>query len=371
MQNKLKNITYALGALLIGLVICISLWFFLREYKAKKLQENGTPTVHNNRGTTKNSNTKGNLTSIYTEEQLALPFTQDLLTIMDSPEFKEHMKSRPTIRMTNDFLESQGFSVPQDGFIQVFRVIFPTGEPADYEPEMRVKIAQMFLDAEPVDLTDSVAAAKQRSEVLLSLHKDRRAFGWFLAQFQDEDWEHNFLPEPEDIGGNSALEWVSAVQQKAADIVAAAETVEVNTSETPKAATPWDLSSVIEGPTAFPDEMERDRPTTVAPLTDADEQYDTEKRTAATPMADPEKIVTNALSTVLTPPTVEQVENALREQFSSERFGQAMDTLERYGPEEGLRRLRENDPEVASQIEQHRNRSRSEDSDTSKEEVSR
>ena len=41
------------------------------------------------------------------------------------------------------------------------------------------------------------------------------------------------------------------------------------------------------------------------------------------------------------------VETILKAQFSSERFERAMSTLQRYGPEEGLRRLRENDPEVA------------------------
>ena len=66
-------------------------------------------------------------------------------------------------------------------------------------------------------------------------------------------------------------------------------------------------------------------------------------------------------------PTVKGLEASLKEQFSSERFGRAMDTLEQYGPEEGLRHLKENDPEIAKQIERHRNRSRSEDSDKSEE----
>ena len=50
-----------------------------------------------------------------------------------------------------------------------------------------------------------------------------------------------------------------------------------------------------------------------------------------------------------------EIEATLREQFSSERFERARSTLERYGPEEGLRRLRENDPEVAKQIQASRN----------------
>lgn len=49
-------------------------------------------------------------------------------------------------------------------------------------------------------------------------------------------------------------------------------------------------------------------------------------------------------------------EAALKAQFTSDRFERVMSTLNQYGPEEGLRRLRENDPEVAKQVEQHRSR---------------
>ena len=55
------------------------------------------------------------------------------------------------------------------------------------------------------------------------------------------------------------------------------------------------------------------------------------------------------------PPTGNDIETVLREQFTPGRFERAMSTLERYGPEEGLRRLRESDPEIAEQVERHRN----------------
>ena len=48
-------------------------------------------------------------------------------------------------------------------------------------------------------------------------------------------------------------------------------------------------------------------------------------------------------------------------QVSSERFEQAMDTLEWYGPEEGLCHLRENAPEIASQIERRCDRADNEE----------
>ena len=50
-------------------------------------------------------------------------------------------------------------------------------------------------------------------------------------------------------------------------------------------------------------------------------------------------------------PNREGLETALRTQFSPDRFTRAMNTLTEYGPEEGLRRLKVSDPEVAKQVE--------------------
>ena len=50
-------------------------------------------------------------------------------------------------------------------------------------------------------------------------------------------------------------------------------------------------------------------------------------------------------------PTAESLETGLREQLSSERFNRAMSLLNRYGPQEGLQRLKATDPALASQIE--------------------
>ena len=77
----------------------------------------------------------------------------------------------------------------------------------------------------------------------------------------------------------------------------------------------------------------------------------------ATPTAiEPEIVITEVSPEPPALPTEQEFEASLREQFSKERFERVMDTLERYGEEEGLRRLRESDPEIARQMEQRRNR---------------
>ncbi len=50
-------------------------------------------------------------------------------------------------------------------------------------------------------------------------------------------------------------------------------------------------------------------------------------------------------------PAEEDFEKALRQRFSPERFNRARATLNQYGPEEGLRRLKESDPEMATHVE--------------------
>ena len=49
-------------------------------------------------------------------------------------------------------------------------------------------------------------------------------------------------------------------------------------------------------------------------------------------------------------PTEKRIETFLQERFSPERLNRASETLNRYGPEEGIRRLEKEDPEIAKQI---------------------
>ena len=89
---------------------------------------------------------------------------------------------------------------------------------------------------------------------------------------------------------------------------------------------------------------------------------DTAHRARTPPVVDAEKVIPQVPPSVPALPTREELETTLKERFSSERLDRAKDTLERYGPEEGLRRLREDDPEVARQMERQRARQGSEDS---------
>lgn len=372
-----KQFFFIVSAVLIGIAVCVSVWFFLSEHRFRKVQRQSplTSLKQHKEGTTENRNVpqqeknpdkasmpieermqraKSQMMSIFSEEQLANPETQRMLAVMGSPEFSEFMKNAHATgyehRKWNDFWESQGFPVKRD-YIEVFRHYFPTGELEDYELEMRLKMAKLFLAAKPVNLADPEAAASQRLKVISKFMTEDTDAGWYLGRF-GEEWDGAMYAEREGARRNTAREWVSDIQRNAASIVSNTEATRAPGTDTSTSS--WDLSSVMESPSASFSETEEDRPSINTSSPDADEQYDTEKRTAASPTADPEQVVADTLPTPLEPRTGKGLETALREQFSSDRFERAMLTLERYGQEEGLRRLRKSDPEVAWQIQRHR-----------------
>ena len=389
--ESIRKVILVGSILLVGVAVCVSVWFFLRMHKTRDLPtreyssreqqslfpiNNGLATE--NRNTLQSSlnsdeepldryekvarNAKSDFISLWSEEELATPHLQKLLEVMDdSPAFRVYLqdveKNGPSTRKWLEFLESQGVPVSWGALTKTFRVHFPTGEPEDYEPEMRLKIAKLFLSVKPVDLTNPREAALQRQKVLDKFRlKDRRNFAWLLGQF-DWEWEGaiqnaSFRPN---IESNPAFIWITDVQQNAASIVAAAEAAGDDAPETQTSASSWgDLSSVGESPSASHSETEM--PITAAPsertmMTDTEIGAAIEKSLTSQPPDIPTNKSPDASSKVQS-----NLETTLKAQFSSERFERAMDTLERYGPEEGLRRLRENDPEVANQIERHRNR---------------
>lgn len=375
-----KKCFYVGSMVLIGIAICVSVWLLLWEQKVREVQGQRLPiaarqykgvTTENRNVTQQGQNpdkapipiedmarrVKNNLMARYSEEQLANPETQKRLAVFDSPEFFEFIRDTQatghSLRKWNDFLESQGVSVKRE-YPEMFRHYFPTGEPEDYDQDMRLKIAKMFLDTTPIDLTDPQAAASQRRKVIGQIIKKRGAnVAWYLGRFGDE-WDGPILPDQENTRRNTATEWVKAVQQNAASIVASTETAGGDALESQGSASSWDLSSVTESPAASDSEPEM--PTTSdtsasVPMTDAEIEAAIEKSLTSQPR---EGLPNERPDT---PGEIQNnLETTLQAQFSSERFERAMSTLGKYGPEEGLRRLKENDPEVAKQVERHRNK---------------
>ena len=376
MKTKVtRKVVLMCSAVLLGIAVCISLWLFLREHKARDLVTNNeliaerinTGQVQNNPDENQGDEpltleenaeraaqtAKNNYISMLSEEELARPDIQKRIDVYDSPGYREWVKETmvkgTSQRQFWDVLESQGIPVDRGVFAAVFRKVFPTGEPEDYEQEMRVEMAELFLATEAVDLTDPVAAAQQRSGVYSKfMRQSNRNFAWLAGRF-DADWDGVSRTE-----SNPALEWVRDVQHNASGIVAGADATGASATDANTSASSWDLSSGMESPPASHSETEV--PTTPDTsgsvlMTDAEIEAAIEKSLTSQPRDVPPDERPDTPSEIQN-----QLETNLKSQFSSERFERAMSTLERYGPEDGLRRLRENDPEVANQIEQHRKR---------------
>ena len=367
------------SVLLIGIAICVSVWFFLWERKTREFQgqnrdgiaadsqhssqpsqnPDGAPLAKEERLAQAARNM---FISRFSEEQLALPHFQKILEAMDSPEYVELLKSSDfsTTRRENSW-KSKGVAATQ-GNAGLFTERPPFMSLADYEPVVRRKLAELFIAAEPVDLTDPVAAGIQRGKVLIELDEtDENGLAWFMERF-GSDWGEIVRGAQDGMENNPAVIWMNDIQRNAASIVKAAEQAR---SAALKASAPsWDMSSVMESPSVSSDATMEENPSVSPPAIDALEPPAISKpETDASITPAPE--LTDMPKTPTNLPTVEGLETSLKEQFSPERFERAMSTLERYGPEEGLRRLRENDPEVARQIERSRQRDEEEVSNES------
>lgn len=377
--ESVRKVMIVVSVLLIGVAICVSVWFFLSEQKTTEVQEqNASPPKITSKDVNNETAKIAPLTrepvigargsvigervarqsrkmfrSLLSEEQLANPHFQKMLEVMDSPEYAE-LPMPPSLRQWNDFLESKGIPVTR-GRPGVFTKQPPFISLDDYEPIIRQGIAELFLAQEPVDMTDPEAALSLRVKIFSNLDNvvanGRR---WFWERF-GEDWDGIFRVEG--MEDNPAVIWMNDIQHNAASIVAAAEQAGVDALEA--SAPSWDMSAIMESPSVSSDATTEENPSISRPAIDALELSvisKPETDAAATPAPG----LTDVSQAPADLPTVEGLEAALKSQFSKERFDRAMSTLEQYGPEEGLRRLRENDPEVAKQIEKARYHNRQE-----------
>ncbi len=252
------------------------------------------------------------------------PRMEELKRILDSPEHLEYVRKQDekpgfNVVLWWELLEELG--IPHTGRrVQetFFREYFPTGEYADYEPMMRHYIAELFLEDPSRDVT----------EVLRIFNADRANGIWSRGYFNGFEGEY---------------EWGQEIQKNAASIVA--EFTSLDTDTLPP-ATPANLAA-------------EPKPTDVATEnsgTEAVQREDTEDLTGPKQIARPiEELETKPIKDILADipdlPTNADFETALRESFSAERLNAGMRTLTQHGLQEGLRKLKEADPELATYIE--------------------
>ena len=264
------------------------------------------------------------------------PYWRLLHEAVNSPEYLEYQKKQDErigidLDLWWSFLESKGLSSGRMAQEERFREHFPTGDYVDYEPEMRKRLAELFLEAGL-----SATATNDEKNV-------REALG-VMARFRSEDEAHRVWMRGHFNGYVGDLEWAQGIRENAASIV-----TDIYNVDAVPAFTETDIL-VEPTPTEVAGENLDNEP---QPLLFSEETLTLDgleqmPRTV-------EKIEAELLKTFFPDvpelPTETSIENALREQFSVQRLSAAVQTFSQYGPKEGMRRLKESDPEVATHVE--------------------
>ena len=264
------------------------------------------------------------------------PYWKALYEAVNSPEYLEYQKKQDA-RIGTDldlwwsFLESKGLSSGRMAQEERFREHFPTGEYADYEPDMRRRLAELFLET-------GLSTTATNDELSV-----RQTIG-VLSQFRDEAEANSVWMRGYFNGYVGDLEWAQEVRENAASIVTDADNVdaiaEFTESDTIVEPTPTNVAAESSGDEPEPSLLSEETPTSEDLKQVSSNVAEIEAELLKTLFPDERAL-----------PTQSNIEKVLHEQFSSQRFNAAVQTLSQHGPQEGLRRLKESDPEIAGYIE--------------------
>ena len=257
---------------------------------------------------------------------------------VNSPEYIEYQKKQDA-RLGTDldlwwsFLESKGLSSGRMAQEERFREHFPTGDYTDYEPMMRKRLAELFLESglhlKPTD--DSDESMLETIEV--------------MVQFRGEDEANSVWMRGHFNGYVGDLEWSHEVRKNAVNIVSS----DVGSTD---AVSTFTDAEVTTEPTPTEIAVENEVNESQSLLSGEGVRVIEDSEQVTRPVEEIEtEILKMFLPDVPELPTETSIENTLRKQFSPQRLNTAMQTLSRHGPEEGLRRLQESDPEVATRVE--------------------
>lgn len=253
--------------------------------------------------------------------------------IIASGDFFDFLATKPTTKEFDQWWAERGFFYDAERFKKAFREYFPTGEPEDYEPEMRAKYAALFEGITGENETDMVFANAAK----------------FITDSRNQAWIKGYFNREGISREDTLTAWTSGIRQ---------ELIHGTTSngKTIADSVPleFDIPSEID---RLPQKVSPPEPDTFIDVESADISMDPFPSDDIL-QKDPETIPAEMLEAFELPelPTAESIELQLREQLNPERFSPqrlntAMQTLNRYGPEEGVRRLKESDPEIAKILE--------------------
>ena len=336
----LEKLNRVLSITLILTVIGVGLLWVLQHRALNTLQ--GTPSVPGSveppetQQTQKVSKTSpGN---ILTDEKLAIPEIQELLQARESPEYQDFLETHPgSVDEVFAFFESQGVQIDQNQFYAIFnrlfREQFPLLSTDELEPQMREKLAKLFLES-GIQL-ETAAQGEGVEDLMAEFLAEKQNVAWLMEHFQGDYiafglWAIDVFQHP------TPLATPTPVPFHASD-----PAVLVDTNDPSTAA--QDASLDAEPKQRIDPHDNREAQSVDRSAINGDSEFFTKDEDNT------EEVFTPNSSKL--PTNEESLRAALRESFSAERYNAAITTLNRHGPQEGLRRLKASDPEVATHIE--------------------
>lgn len=276
-----------------------------------------------------------------TPEETQAPLTrkQKILDSMASEDFtrqvKESIDSGTEPEALTSFsnflkyLDSQGFAGvknfdAQSYYPRLFEKHFPGKKPSDLDSEMKQQL---------LSLIEELGYEKGT----LTFSKDPKSALWLAARF-------NLLADD----GQSVGTWKEQILADSFGESAASETFQIPSEAADLHRHIPEKGAKIqnESDTANDRHLQFDVSVESIPADSLNQVSRDERSTKGDPTA-----LEKWMSDTSEVPTREAFENHLRERFSPQRLNIAMQILNQYGPEKGLRRLKSSDPEVADHLE--------------------
>lgn len=250
--------------------------------------------------------------------------------ILESPEYAEFLETEPTSLYSRlDFLKSQGLPVDKNAYFilfdRIFQENFPGETPTSAEPKLRQELVNN-LNASDTD--DDL-------EVIMDFLIEEKHSAWGSLYFETDSVAYS--------------NWVTSILNDHQSTAASPTVVETEQPILP--AEPIESGDANEHLLDDIPAASSEQPS--IPSTEPPVLEESDVLTENGPDIDAEfrKLIESTLSEAPKLPTLVEFEKSLRENFSPKRFNTAIQTLNRYGPEDGLRRLKASDPEVAKHFE--------------------
>ncbi len=323
---------YAIGSFAITAALCLLLYIVLQPkdmsptivYKTVTLesqttaapQDTATPAPSSEEPPEQNKAAPTEPTAQNTETDT---FMEDLKKLFQSSAYKEYRKSQEGVFGVDmnawwDFLESQGLGSGRTLQNRDFQALFPNGgTAADYEPEMRKKLAELALANPTYDTVQLLSAFWKQ---------DKANYIWtrqyFSGHIGDYDWADKILMDP-------------------ANILAELTPTDTGNDTAPR-------QPMLLFTTDTPTEQSEDTSIT----TESELSHQTATKAPETQTAED---IFDDLSDLPSGPTAADFQKTLQERFSPQRLNNALQILTQYGPTEGLLRLQESDAEIATHLE--------------------